>query len=72
MAIPTVTWQGLAAWCGLMDIALAPWEVSAMVRLGNVRANALTPKTTTKETIGNGADRPHRAGGKKRRGEHPR
>jgi hypothetical protein len=33
MAIPTVTWQGLAAWCELMDIALAPWEASAMVRL---------------------------------------
>lgn len=70
MTVPNVTWEGLSAWCALMDIALAPWEASAMVRLGNVRVVAMTPKTTTKET--NGVNRPHRAGGKKRRGEHPR
>jgi hypothetical protein len=72
MAIPNVTWQGLAAWCELMDIVLAPWEARAMVLLGNVRFAALTPKSTTKETGSNGINRPHRAGGKKRRGEHPR
>lgn len=70
MAIPNVSWEGLAAWCDLMDIALAPWEARAMVQLGNTRAAAMTPKTETGSS--NGVNRPHRAGGKKRRGEHPR
>ena len=71
MAVPTVTWQGLAAWCELTDVALAPWEARTMVRLGNVRFVALSSKSSKPEA-GNGASRPHRAGGKKRRGEHPR
>jgi hypothetical protein len=71
MAMPRVSWEGLAAWCSLMDVALLPWEASALVQLGNVRANAMTPKST-EASSGNGVDRPHRAGGKKRRGDHPR
>jgi hypothetical protein len=70
MTQPRVTWEGLAAWCYLMDIVLLPWEARAIVTLGNVRANALTPKTETSSS--NGADRPRPAGGKKRRGEHSR
>jgi hypothetical protein len=72
MAMPHVTWEGLSAWCELMDIALVPWEARAMVRLGNVRAAELSKPTQTIETSINGADRPHSAGGKKRRGDHPR
>jgi hypothetical protein len=44
MAYPTVTWEGLAAWCAQMRITLEPWEASAMVRLGVLRANILTPQ----------------------------
>lgn len=71
MVVPHVTWEGIAAWCELMDIALAPWEARAMVRLGNVRAAALSKPTQSIEA-GNGAARPYRAGAKKRRGDHPR
>lgn len=70
MAVPNVTWEGLAAWCELMDVALVPWEARAMVRLGNVRAAALSKSTQATEAI-NGATRPHRPGAKKRRGDHP-
>ena len=70
LAIPHVTWEGLAAWCAMMDIALMPWEARAMVRLGTVRAAELgKPKP---EAATNGTARPHRAGVEKRRGDHPR
>jgi hypothetical protein len=66
MGVATVTWEGLAAWCELTGIELKPWEARAMVRLGNVRANALTPKPEEKKP--HGLKRPHRANGAK----HPR
>jgi len=68
MTQPRVTWEGLAAWSGITGIELLPWEARAMVQLGSVRANALTP--AVKETP-SGADRPHRANGKKHRRNHP-
>lgn len=71
MTMPRVTWEGLAAWCALTGIELAPWEANAMVRLGNVRAIAMTPEPA-KDIGSNGFDRSHRTGGKKRRGEHTR
>jgi len=71
MAVPSVTWEGLAAWCELMDIALLPWEAQTMVRLGNVRAAELSKPSQSIEAS-NGAAGPHRTGGKKHRGDHPR
>lgn len=38
MGYPAVTWEGLAAWCGLTGILLEPWEAQAMVHLGALRA----------------------------------
>ena len=68
MTQPRVTWEGLAAWSGITGIELLPWEARAMVQLGSVRANALTP--APKETP-NVVDRSHRANGKKHRRNHP-
>ena len=68
MTQPRVTWEGLAAWSDITGIDLLPWEARAMVALGGVRANALTP--AAKDTS-NVVDRPHRANGKKHRRDHP-
>ncbi len=44
MAPAVVTWEGIASWSAVMDVALEPWEALAMVRLGNVRANIESEK----------------------------
>jgi len=67
MTMPRVTWEGLAAWSDITGIELLPWEARAMVQLGSVRANAMTPAAKETPSV---PDRPHRANGKKHRRDH--
>jgi hypothetical protein len=41
---PVVTWEALRAWAEFMRVGLEPWEASALIRVGLVRADALAPK----------------------------
>jgi len=44
MAPAVVTWEGMTAWCRLMDIELDPEEALILVRLGREAANAAAEK----------------------------
>lgn len=40
-----ITWEGLRSWAALKRIALAPWEASLLVTLGQLRASIELKKT---------------------------
>ncbi len=44
MAPAVVTWDGLRAWCAVMDVKLDPDEALVIVRLGYEAANAQSEK----------------------------
>lgn len=38
MAPAVVTWEGLRAWAGFMNLDLEPWEARTMIEMGYRRA----------------------------------
>jgi hypothetical protein len=44
MGPSVLTWEGLAAWCGLMRMRLEPWEASSLVNLSLLRASIQSEK----------------------------
>lgn len=40
-SVPSATWETLAAWVTMMQIALDAWEAKALLRLSVMRANIL-------------------------------
>lgn len=70
MAPAVVTWEGVAAWALLMDVALQPWEARAMVTIGYIRAVVEGESLQKAAKQAHGAvsqDRPHRAKDRDRR-----
>lgn len=48
MGVATVSWSNLKAWVDLTGNDLEPWEVSAMIRLGTLRASIISEDITNK------------------------
>lgn len=42
MGVATVSWSNLKAWVDLTGNDLEPWEVSALIRLGTLRASVIS------------------------------
>lgn len=66
MGPPLVTWEGLAAWCGLTGIELEPWEALALTRIGHARAVILS-ESKPQQHGPQDQDRPGGAGDRRNR-----
>lgn len=48
MGVATVSWSNLKAWVDLTGNELEPWEISAVIRMGTLRASIISEDITKK------------------------